>query len=115
MDLWPAFFPKRVLSPDLRDAVRQSMANARKAKWQRLRGEEVTVHGHTVSVLTTLADFPHTSELSRVLSVKTVVASPRMVARLQKLARAVNYDGRLFTADEPDSEQTTDAARGATL
>lgn len=101
MDLWPAIYPKRVLNPELRDAVRQSMANARKAKWQRLRGEAVTVNGHTGSVLTTLAEFPHTSELSRVLSTGSVVASPRMIARLTKLAQAVGFDGDVFADQQP--------------
>jgi len=100
MDLWPAIYPKRVLNPDLRDAVRQSMANARAAKWQRLRGETVIVQGHTGSVLTTLADFPHTSELSRVLSVDKVVASPRMIARLKSLAQAVNFTGDIFECQQ---------------
>lgn len=114
MDLWPAIYPKRVLNPELRDAVRQSMANARRAKWQRLRGQTVTVHGHTGSVLTTLAEFPHTSELSRVLSTGTVVASPRMIARLTKLAQAVDFVGDVFRDQEPIIEHRA-AAQGAAL
>lgn len=114
MDLWPATYPKRVLNPELRDAVRQSMANARKAKWQRLRGETVTVHGHTGSILTTLAEFPHTSELSRVLSVDQVVASPRMIARLNKLAQAVDFVGDVFEDQAPIIEHPA-TAQGAAL
>lgn len=114
MELWPAIYPKRVLNPDFPEAVRRSMANARKAKWQRLRGETVTVHGHTGSVLTTLADFPHTSELSRVLSADKVVASPRMIARLEALAQAVNFNGDIFAGQQPIVEHPA-TEQGAAL
>lgn len=113
MDLWPAVYPKRVLNPDLRDAVRQSMANARTARMQRLRGKAVTVHGHTGSVLTTLADFPHTSELSRALGAEQIVASPRMMARLKKLAQAVGFEGDIFADQKPIVDHRQ--AQGATL
>lgn len=106
---WPIIYPKRKLNPEFRIAVRTSMANAHKAKWQLLRGEVPTAHGLSGTVLSTLANFTHQSELSRVLNAPTVGASPRTMFRLKALAQAVGFDGDIFADQQPIVEHAAPA------
>ena len=112
---WPVIYPKRKLHPDFVAAVRQSMANAHQAKWQRKRGETPTVYGISGSALTTLGNFGHPCELSRVLHPKKPIpASPRIITRLEALARAVGYDGEMFD-EETETAALVAAEQGARL
>jgi len=111
---WPVIYPKRKLHPDFVAAVQQSMANAHRAKWQRKRGETPTVFGISGSALTTLANFVCQSDLSRVLNPEPFAASPRTIARLEALARAVGYDGEMF-AEETEAAALVAAEQGARL
>ena len=112
-DLWPAIWPKRLLHPEFRLAIRVSFANARREKMQRMRGDAPTVRGLSATQLTVVADFPHTSEITRVLSAKPFSATPLTVGRLKAMAKAVGYSGELF-AEETETEPVA-AAHGARL
>lgn len=110
----PITYPRRRLNPEFRKAVHASMRNAANANRQRARGEVPACGGFSGPVLTTLAYFTHQSELSRALNAECVTASPRMVARLQALARAVGFVGSVFADEEPVIEHT-ETAQGASL
>ena len=110
----PVTYPRRELNPELRKAVHASMRNAADANRQRARGEVPACSGFSGPVLTTLSYFTHQSELSRALNADRVTASPRMVARLQALARAVGFVGSVFLDEEPIIEHSA-TAQGASL
>ena len=111
MSDWPIIYPKRRLHSEFQIAVRTCMANAHKAKWERLRGEAQTVSGYSGNTLSTLAGFTQQSELSRILNTE-FGASPRIIERLEALARAVGYDGELL-ADADTEVQPVAATHGA--
>lgn len=110
----PVTYPRRQLNPELRKAVHASMRDAANANRQRARGEVPACSGFSGPVLTTLASFTHQSELSRALNAEYVTASPRMVARLQALARAIGFVGNVFADEEPILEDAA-TEHGASL
>ena len=105
--------PKRYLHPDFREAVLQSMANAKTARLQRQRGETPTVFGIGGTALTKLAYFTHQKMLWCAIHADTLAATWLMTARLQLLAYAVGYKGEIFDEKMPPVIPRRRAARSA--